>query len=80
VTGILIRDKFDSLQEVDFDALSNNLVQVLPRKHDLYKKQIASALNDFFSSGDTTLTGKSAQAVIPNSMNLRQFVYLRNGI
>lgn len=78
VTGILIKDKFSSLQQVDFDLLSENLVKVLPQKHSLYKKQINNALSDFFLSTDSHSSLRSAQAVIPSSMTLRQYLYLCN--
>ena len=80
VTGILIRDKFSSLPEVDFDTLSNNLVEILPQKHELYRMQITSALSEFFLSNDSSVRPRSAQAVIPNSMTLRQFLYICNRI
>jgi hypothetical protein len=80
VTGILIKDKFRSLPEVDFDSLSDNLIKVLPDKHDLYRMQITSALSSFFLSKGSSLPQRPTHAVIPNSMTLRQFVYLRNQI
>ena len=80
VTGILIKDKFKSLPEVDFKNLSENLGKVLPQKHALYKEQIALALSDFFASSLSDLAPRPTQAVIPNSMTLRQFLYLRNRV
>jgi glycosyltransferase involved in cell wall biosynthesis len=80
VTGILIKDKFSSLKEVDFDTLSKNLIKVLPLKHELFRKQIASALGTFFLSNDSILPMGPTQAVIPKSMTLRQFLYLRHRI
>jgi len=78
VTGILIKDKFRSLPETDFDSLSDNLTKVLPGKHDLYRIQITSALDSFFVSKESRLPQRPAHAVIPNSMTLRHFLYLRN--
>ncbi len=80
VTGILIKDKFKPIPEVDFKNLSENLSKVLPQKHALYKEQIALALSDFFDSNLSGLSPKPTQAVIPNSMTLRQFLYLRNRV
>ena len=78
VTGILIKDKFKSIPEVDFKNLSENLGKVLPQKHALYKERIALALSDFFESNLSDFSQRPTQAVIPNSMTLRQFLYLRN--
>lgn len=80
VTGVLINDKFKSIPEVDFKNLSENLCKVLPQKHGLYKKQIALALSDFFASSLSDLSTKPTQAVVPNSLTLRQFLYLRNRV
>ena len=80
VTGILIKDKFGSLPEIDFDTLSDNLIKVLPDKHALYRMQITSALSGFFLSKGPRFPQRPAHGVIPNSMTLRQFVYLRNRI
>ena len=80
VTGVLIKDKFSSLPDIDFNILSENLVKVLPFKHELYKKQITAALSDFFLSEKSSSLQKPAHAVIPNSMTLRQYLYLRHQI
>lgn len=80
VTGILIEDKFKSLPAVDFEVLSENLVKILPRKHAHYKTQISSALSSFFESDVSDLAQRPIQAVIPDSMTLRQFLFLRNRI
>jgi hypothetical protein len=76
VTGILVKDKFKSLPEFDFNALSANLVKVLPFKHELYRKQITAALSNFFLSDKSSLSRRPTHAVIPNSMTLRQYLYL----
>jgi glycosyltransferase involved in cell wall biosynthesis len=76
VTGILIKDKFSSLPEVDFDTLSKNLIKVLPLKHELYRMQIAFALEAFFQLEVHDFAHSPMQAVIPKSMSLRQFIYL----
>ena len=80
VTGILIKDKFSTLPKTDFNFLSENLVKVLPHKHKLYRRDITSALSEFFLPDDFSPPPQSVQAVIPNSMTLRQFLYLRNRI
>lgn len=80
VTGVLINDKFKSIPVVDFKNLSENLCKVLPQKHALYREQIALALSDFFASSLSDLSTRSTQAVIPKSLTLRQFLYLRNRV
>lgn len=80
VTGVLINDKFKSIPEVDFKSLSENIWNVLPQKHALYKDQIALALSNFFASSLSDLSTRPTQAVIPNSLTLRQFLYLRNRV
>ena len=76
VTGVLIKDKFSSLPDIDFNILSENLVKVLPFKHKLYRKQITAALSNFFLSDKSSSLRRPTHAVIPNSMTLRQYLYL----
>jgi hypothetical protein len=78
VTGVLINDKFKSIPEVDFKKLSENIWNVLPQKHALYKDQITLALSNFFAFSLSDLSTRPTQAVIPSSLTLRQFLYLRN--
>jgi glycosyltransferase involved in cell wall biosynthesis len=80
VTGVLIKDKFSSLPDIDFNILSENLVKVLPFKHELYRKQITTALSNFFLSDKSRPLQKPTHAVIPNSMTLRQYLYLLHQI
>lgn len=80
VTGVLIKDKFCSLPDIDFNILSKNLVKVLPFKHELYRKQITAALSYFFLSDKSSSLQKPTNAVIPNSMTLRQYLYLLHQI
>jgi|688.fasta_scaffold20424_7 hypothetical protein len=80
VTGILIKDKFSSLPDVDFSILSENLIKELALKHEIYKLEITLALSSFFLTDDSCLPQKPSQAVIPSSMTLRQFLYLRKQI
>lgn len=80
VTGVLIKDKFSSLPDIDFNILSENLVKVLPFKHELYRKQITTALSNFFLSDKSSSLQKPTHAVIPNSMTLRQYLYLLHQI
>ena len=76
VTGVLIEDKFSSLPDIDFNILSENLVKVLPFKHELYRKQITAALSNFFLPDKSSSLRRPTHAVIPNSMTLRQYLYL----
>ncbi len=80
VTGILIKDKFKSIHDVDFNKLSENLGKIMPQKHELYREQLALALSDFFDSKRSDFSPRLTQAVIPNSMTLRQYLYLRNQV
>ena len=74
--GVLIQDKFKSLDVFDFSKMSTQALEMSIQGHKAYELQISEFLYNFLEGEQRA---RRRFATVPGRLTLRQYLYVTNG-